>query len=237
MGQNWDWIPGVQGAVLEVVDPDGSALAGFTEAGIVGTKIGINDAGLGLCINGLHSTGDDWTRLGMPFHVQCYEVLRARSLEDAARILTGARRSCSANHLIAHASGSAIDVETGPLTDRVLTPRDGCLTHTNHFLDPEALGVVEPPEETVTCTHERLTRFRNLIAGHRDLSVEMLQGFLRDHDGHPGSICRHPDERVPEAARYATVTSLIIDLTEGALHLTDGMPCETSFTTVTLPRG
>ena len=34
--------------------------------------------GLGLVVNGLLSTSDDWSRLVKPFHVRCYEVLRSR---------------------------------------------------------------------------------------------------------------------------------------------------------------
>ena len=49
LGQNWDWIPQVQGAVLHTTDPDGFQTLAFTEAGIVGGKIGFNSAGLGPC--------------------------------------------------------------------------------------------------------------------------------------------------------------------------------------------
>ncbi|HYS71107.1 MAG TPA: C45 family peptidase, partial [Thermoplasmata archaeon] len=56
LGQNWDWIPGVQGAFVHTREPDGLETLGFTEAGIVGTKIGLNSTGLGLVINGLMST-------------------------------------------------------------------------------------------------------------------------------------------------------------------------------------
>ena len=41
-GQNWDWIPGVAGAVLHTTSPDGMQSLAFTEAGIFGGKIGIN---------------------------------------------------------------------------------------------------------------------------------------------------------------------------------------------------
>ena len=70
MGQNWDWIPQVQGAVLHTTETNGLETISFTEAGIVGGKIGLNSAGLGLAVNGLHSTEDDWSRLSKPFHVR-----------------------------------------------------------------------------------------------------------------------------------------------------------------------
>jgi isopenicillin-N N-acyltransferase-like protein len=59
LAQNWDWIPGIQGAWLLFESPDFQVLA-FTEAGIPGGKIGINSAGLGLCVNGVFSPWDRW---------------------------------------------------------------------------------------------------------------------------------------------------------------------------------
>src|SRR5688500_18693052 len=44
LGQNWDWIPRVGGAILHTHEPDGLETLTFTEAGIVGGKIGLNSA-------------------------------------------------------------------------------------------------------------------------------------------------------------------------------------------------
>lgn len=63
IGQNWDWIPDVAGVLLHVTRPDGLRVLCFTEAGIAGGKIGANSAGVGLAVNGLVSSDDDWTRL------------------------------------------------------------------------------------------------------------------------------------------------------------------------------
>src|SRR5438093_2985317 len=101
LGQNWDWIPGVQGAILRAIEPDGLETLSFTEAGIVGGKIGLNSVGLGLAINGLLSTADDWSRLAPPFHLRCYQVLRSRSFDSAARTVIDPPRACSTNVLIA----------------------------------------------------------------------------------------------------------------------------------------
>lgn len=101
LGQNWDWIPQVQGAVLHTVEADGLETVSFTEAGIVGGKIGLSSTGLGLAINGMTTTDDDWSRLSKPFHLRCYEILRSRSFEAAIRVITDSDRACSANFLLA----------------------------------------------------------------------------------------------------------------------------------------
>ncbi len=236
IGENWDWIPEVQGAVSHTVEPGGLETLSFTEAGIFGGKIGLNSAGLGLAINGLVTDGDDWSRLSKPFHLRCFEILRSRDFDAATAVVTGADRACSTNFLIAQVPDRVVDIEAAP--DRVcpLRPEGGRLAHTNHFLDPDALGVVEPSIEKNPHSYERLARMRQLLESGRRaggqvgrITVEDLQGFLRDHRGWPYSICHHPDPAEPPEERYATVISAVMDLHARTLHLSDGPPCVNAY--------
>ena len=95
VGQNWDWIPEVQGAVLHTTEPDGLETLAYTESGIVGAKIGFNSEGISLCINGMTTVDDDWARAVTPFHVRCYKILRSRTLETAIDVLSGEDRACA----------------------------------------------------------------------------------------------------------------------------------------------
>lgn len=234
MGQNWDWIPQVQGAVLHTVEPDGLEAISFTEAGIVGGKIGLNSAGLGLAVNGLHTTDDDWSRLSKPFHVRCYEILRARDLQSAAQVVTGSERACSTNFLIAQIPDRVADIEAAPNQTRTLGPDNGFLIHTNHFLDTDALGVVEPPREEWSSTHHRLDRLSDLLASKHPVTMEDIQRYLRDHQTYPHSVCCHEDPDLPPGERYRTVTSVVMDLHTRELYLSDGPPCQSSSDRVTL---
>lgn len=229
LGENWDWIPQVRGAVLHTVEPDGLETLAFTEAGIVGGKIGLNSAGLGLAINGLTATDDDWSRPSTPFHVRCYDILRARDFDAAVAVVTGEARACSTNFVIAQAPDRVVDIEAAPSRTRALGPDGGCLAHTNHFLDPAALGVVEPPNEKYPHSYHRLNRMRALLDAGHPLSIADLQAALRDHDGHPYSICRHIDPAEPPEEHYTTVTSAIVDLHARMLLLSDGPPCENPY--------
>lgn len=233
LGQNWDWIPNVKGVALHIREEDLEVLC-FTEAGIVGGKIGLNSWGVGLAINGLTSTDDDWSRLGVPFHVRCFEILRARDLNDAVEIVTHGVRACSANYLIAQIDARVVDIEAAPPAARVLTPDEGFIAHTNHFLDPKALGVVEPPSEKRPHSLHRLQRISQLLTSKRPLSVERLKTYLRDHDGHSYSICRHIDKNEPPQEQYQTVTSAVMDLHERVLWISDGPPCENAYQELSL---
>ncbi|MEI7646233.1 MAG: C45 family peptidase [Chloroflexales bacterium] len=226
IGENWDWVVGVRVAVLHSHEPDGLEILSFSEAGIVGGKIGLNSAGVGLLINGLTSTDDDWARLYSPFHVRCYEILRSRSLAAAARIVTEGHRSCSGNFIIAQAPGQVLNIETAPRATRATGCVGGCLAHSNHFVYPVALGVSEPPVEKIPHSYDRLRRMTELLDRRRPLALDDLQEALRDHRGHPYSICFHIDPAEPSEAHYESVISAIMDLHAGTLYLSDGPPCE-----------
>jgi len=234
VGQNWDWIPETQGAVLHTTEPDGLQTLAFTESGIVGAKIGFNSAGVSLCINGMTTVDDDWTRAVTPFHVRCYNILRSRTLEDAVQVLAGEGRACAGNFLIAQTPDRVADVEAAPDKLNILSCNEGCLTHANHFVDPSGLGIVEAPNERRVYSRNRQNRLRELLMQRLPLTIENIQDALRDTQDDPFGICRHRDYQVGPEEHYTTVTSVVIDLTAGVLHLTDGPPDESPFQTLSL---
>jgi len=229
IGENWDWIVGVQGAVLHTREPGGLETLAFSEAGIVGGKIGLNSRGVGLAINGLTSAEDDWARLRTPFHVRCYEILRAPDLAAAAAVVSGEERSCSTNFLLAGAPDAVVNIEAGPRGVALSRCADGCLVHANHFVDPAAAGVHERNVENNRHSHWRHARLAALLGRERPVGRAALRAALRDHDRHPYSVCFHVDPADPPEERYATLTSAIIDLTARTLELSDGPPCQAEY--------
>ena len=228
MGQNWDWIPEVEGVVLHSVDGDHRSLC-FTEAGIVGGKIGLNSSRVGLAISGLTSTHDDWARLGKPFHVRCYEVLQARGLGSAISAATDGGRSCSANFVVGQSGAGAVSIETAPGEDCRLDPADGVVAHTNHFIVPEALGIAEPPNPGRPGSVNRLTQMNRLLRAGRPHTTASLRRHLEDHTGYPDSVCRHPGPDAGADACYETVTSVVMDVDDGVMWVTDGPPCRSLY--------
>lgn len=234
LGQNWDWIPDVEGALLLTGASGEHQVLSFTEAGIFGGKIGLNSAGLGLAINGITTTEDDWARLGRPFHLRCYEILQQRSLADAVRTATHGDTSCSANFLIAALPDQAIDIEAAPHTANHIGWQDGCLVHTNHFVDPDGLGIREPSDEVRGFSCLRQERMEAQLHQHEQISIDLILDALRDHANPPRSICRHVDRSAPVDEQYETVTSVIIDLDEASMLVSDGPPCENEYTHIRL---
>lgn len=236
IGQNWDWIPEVKGVVLRERLEGGGQVIAFSEAGIDGGKIGMNSFGLGLAINGITSTQDAWGGDAMPFHIRCRRILHQSDFDAAVALVTETEHACAANYLIAESArdgrpARALDIEAAPHAQWLVQPRGGSLVHTNHFVEPESAGVVEPPSEYRVHSKHRRARLEALLRdpmGATDdepaIDVERMMAHLRDHDGHPNSVCRHPDP--DRAATYRTVASVIMDLDAGEFWVTDGPPCE-----------
>ncbi|MCK5547925.1 MAG: peptidase C45 [Thermoplasmata archaeon] len=234
MGQNWDWIPEVKGAVIHTKEPDGLETLSFTEAGIFGGKIGFNSEGLGLTVNGLNTTEDDWSRLKKPFHARCSEILRSRDLESAVKVVTDEERSCSTNYLIAQLPDKAADIESAPKKIRELGWEYDFIVHTNHFLDPKALDVVEPPSRRHKYSLSRRARLLELLLSKHPISIDHLKDFLRDHERHPNSICRHFDPEGADDERLWTVASMIMDLDDRVLYFSEGQPCEVTYQQISM---
>ncbi len=229
MGQNWDWIPDVDCVLTTSIDPDGLRRMGFTEAGIFGGKPGMNSEGVGLAVNGMYSTADDWSRFEQPFHLRCYEVLRSKNMEEALQVLAGTPRSCTANFILGHAPSRAVDIELAPDNLRLIDPVKGVLAHANHLLEPQKTGVAEPANPRRHLSEFRLKRMEKLLNERKPLNVEKIQEILKDHEHQPQSLCRHRDDSLPDSQHTITKTAMIMDLEERKMWVTDGQPCKAEF--------
>jgi isopenicillin-N N-acyltransferase-like protein len=228
VGQNWDWLLHCFDTVvvLEVEQPDAPDFVTVVEAGLL-AKAGMNSSGVGLATNAL-VTDRDLGEPGIPYHVILRAILDCETLTDVVSTLQHAMRSSSANYLVAHRDGIAIDIEAAPgdFSDLYLRfPERDVLVHTNHFLSPEArtgdLSLWAMPDSAV-----RFDRMRTAV--ERDIgsiTPKSLGAFLADHADYPSSVCCHPDPREAPAERGATVASLVMDLDARTMWLADGHPC------------
>ena len=114
LGQNWDWLIHAweTTVVLESEQDEGPNFVTVVEAGLL-AKTGMNAAGLGLVTNTLVSDRDVGEP-GVPYHVCLRSLLDAPSIVAAVERLQRARRSSSANYVLAHADGLVVNVESTP---------------------------------------------------------------------------------------------------------------------------
>lgn len=230
VAQNWDWLPHTRDTVvvLEAKQDDGPSYVTVVEAGLL-AKAGFNSHGVGVATNALVSAVDAG-EVGVPYHVLLRALLDAEHLPAALAVLQRAPRSSSANFMLAHVSGMAVDVETMPgdyAQVRLIEPRDGLLVHTNHFTTPGVrdVGLWWMPDSPF-----RLMRARALLAAREGpVSVRLLQTVFADHVDFPVGICAHADPRDKPTEQGETTVSLIMDLDEQAMWLADGTPCSVPY--------
>ena len=229
VGQNWDWLLHAAHTVvlLEVRQDEGPDFATVVEAGLL-AKTGMNAAGLGLATNAL-VTDADVGAPGLPYHVLLRAVLDCETVTDALAVLQAGVRSSSANYLVAHANGCALDIEAAPgdfTRLYPLLPEAGVLLHTNHFLAPR----IHPLDLSLWAMPSSAVRLQRLHAAltSRDAlpALDGLRSLLRDHADHPFGICAHPDPRAHRYDQGATIASVVMDLTARQLWYTHGNPCQ-----------
>lgn len=229
MGQNWDWMEGVQGALQHIAEPDGTRVLAFTEAGIFGDKIGLNSHGLGLCINGLVSVGDNWAGLGKPFHLRTYQALRQKTLPEARSVVTESPRTASGNFLIGQ-GGQAVDLEVSPAGIGVWEDQRQ-LVHANHYIAPERFGIEVPPIKWLGRSNHRAKRLSLRLDEVEKPGLEDLKAALSDRDGAPYAVCRTASPEEYELGEpYRTIASVIMNLGTQELWISDGPPHQNPYT-------
>lgn len=232
LAKNWDWKAACQESViiLQAQQDDGPDFVMVVEAGMIG-RDGFNEHGIAVCGNLLRSTLDG-SRSGVPVPLIRRRVLNSRRLDDALGAIMKADRAASTNYIVAHESGVIINFEASPEQVYPVYPEAGLLTHSNHFTATaalvQAIGCDVGPDSLY-----RIQRARDLLEPKiGDITVEDVQHALRDHVGHPRSICRHAEDGRDGSA---SIASIVIDLGAKQMHVASGPPCEHAYQIVGLP--
>ncbi|RTZ39134.1 hypothetical protein EKL30_18435 [Candidimonas sp. SYP-B2681] len=234
IAQNWDhylrWHDVM--LVVEIEQIDKPRILMVTEAGLIG-KIGMNDAGIGLCFNAL---GCEGTAGGLPIHCAVRGVLNSNSIGEAIGAAIQQKSANGVNLHIASKEGVAVDIEMSNDGYDVMFNHDGTFAHTNHFISPTMLNFVKDRfQERTPDTHIRLGVAQRRL-NHHDGPIDLaaMQNILKDHINYPDAICRHAEsDPRPVGKRgniFETVFSIVTDLTDGAMHVANGPPCTAAFT-------
>lgn len=220
--QTWDWH--IEFDLFwhthEVRGP-GRAFAGLTEQGIV-SKIGINDAGLGLHFNILGHEDD--RPEGVPMHVLSRLVLsECGSISEALDFINQAPISSSSAFTMVDANG-AVSVEMSPAGVFPIAEVDGSVQRTNHFqhvtpLAGQKTELYEPDSS------ERLELVRERIAAGQPAAATQMVELLVSGEGQPPLTCV-ADMSLQLGERWATLATIITDPDARTIRILDGMPPE-----------
>lgn len=237
LAQTWDWVKMQRDAcvVLQIkpANPGDLTIVTLTEAGIVG-KIGLNSAGLGVCLNILSST-DDGSRVALPIHVLLRMAMAHPDVASALALLHDVRGAASSCITLADAEGHACCVEITPSATAIIQPHDGVLAHTNHCL-ADAPRLHMTPLLPASSSEPRYYRASALLRQHHgQLDAPTLMLLLRDEQDAPLCICRTSDDSLHPADQVETVAAVVLDLAQRVMHLAPDRPCATDFVALAMP--
>jgi isopenicillin-N N-acyltransferase-like protein len=229
LGQNWDWMEPLENliVVMQITRPDGHKILQMTEPGIL-AKVGFNSKGLGVCLNIL-TGGANPPRV--PVHILLRSALESDSLEQFRATLDGTPMGTYSNILAADHKGNCLDVEICGDHIRYVDYHDEPIVHTNHFLSSYSECTNEATDESLASSRQRYARGNEL---YRTVGSDLdrFKLMLADEENAPNEICRA--YRLVEGNILGTVTSIIMDLQNQALHITAGKCSENPWQRVTL---
>ncbi len=225
-GQNWDNDPAMDRfSVVLIRRPAGApAHMNFTQPGIIG-YMGLNEAGLGVVMNTLPAPAQG---VGVPWYFLVRRMYLHASLGPVVEEVRRARRAIPANVALLTADGAA-DLEVTVDDVHVLRANArGALVHTNHCVHPDLVHVNDLFPELIQSV-PRMSRAESLLRAHGDdVGVEHVKSLLSDHVDYPTSICRHENDH-PGDGHWTSVISMIVEPSEGRMHLTRGNPCSNPY--------
>ncbi len=223
--QNWDWLPecAESTVVLKIRSDRHPDILTYVEAGGL-ARAGFNDQGVAITGNNLVSAQDGTRPYGVPLSVIRRRVLEAGGYSQALTELYRLPRTVSNNMTISCArSGDCLNFETTPDEIYWQAPDGACLTHSNHFVTPQARirerdrGIARGAD-----TLFRDRRLRQLIEkeGHEH-DLDSLSRALDDRFGSPRGIIRTPEGNEGETNAYlsATVAMILMDAGAGEMRV------------------
>jgi isopenicillin-N N-acyltransferase like protein len=215
-GQNQDLQPEFEdlGVLLRVKPDDGRPQAlMFTYAGQLGYA-GMNEHGLAHFNNVLF---DYKWRLALPRQPLKRVLLEQLTVAECITLLER-WRVCSAANAVLSDRGRIADIEMRPEgIARYHGEHSDARLHTNHYLTPQ---FADRETHTVPDSPVRLDRLAALAgAAWGRITAETIKGWLADHAGDPGGICRHG------AHGWHTIAGYIAEPAKGLFHVRRGYGC------------
>lgn len=231
VGHNNDLTPSVEQELVAIEKSVEGDPVMFQIGGAPWLSVGFNSAGLALTGNEL-SPNDE--RVGISRSHQVFEIMRARTIDEAVRASLRPDRASSYNNVLTHADGGVACVE-GSATDAEIIglSTEGTLAHTNHYVCPRMLAYEGDPAYARR-SHVRYERARELLAEHHGrIDERCLREMLSDHQRAPDCLCRHPDRF---GGRSKTVFWCVADVTERRITFGRGNPCHSRAQEYRFPR-
>ncbi|MCP4186764.1 MAG: hypothetical protein GY763_04080 [Gammaproteobacteria bacterium] len=223
LGQNWDWGKALESltVLMNIMQPDGHAIAIMTEPGIIG-KIGMNSCGLGVCLNIL-TLGQALN--GLPVHIVLRAILDCKSLSQVESLLAQHSNGKASNIIVADVSGNGFDMEFCGDEYYRLDPVANTLIHTNHYLGDEINSANDP---AFFSSYARFNKATEILSSTKEHNLETMLDLLSDDSNQEFPVYRNyvADESVQE---LGTVGTVVMQLAQQKIHVRKGKGTDAGF--------
>ncbi|KAG8631014.1 hypothetical protein KVT40_000154 [Elsinoe batatas] len=216
LAQNWDWME-KQKENLVLLDVQGEGKVRFqvmTEAGLVG-KIGMNEKGVGVCLNAIRRKGMDVGKL--PCHLALRVVLECETREEAVGRLEswGVASAC---HMLVGDEEGMVGLEwSSEMGRKIEMDGKGRVLHSNHYLHED---LKEGDTMWLKDSGFRVKRIEELCDKLKSPTLKGVQGLFTDEENYPAAICRKQEGDVTSA----TLFNIVMDLKAKKAKILLGRP-------------
>ncbi len=232
LGQNWDWLRQMEDLVVLInyQYTGGHQIATLTEPGML-AKIGLNNHGIGVCLNILFSSHD---LDGLPVHVLTRAILDCKDMAQVRETVGRSGYGKSSHFLVADDQGDYCSLEFSGAQSYKVKPVNGCLIHTNHYIAEGA----QSAGEMVPTSAERLAQGKEWLSRIGGHDLEHMKSILLDDSAGAESInsCYRSEEALG-GLQVGTCATVIMDLTKRTMHLKKGPGAKGEFVQVSSKKG
>eukprot|EP00921_Rhytidocystis_pertsovi_P002797 GHVQ01004734.1.p1 GENE.GHVQ01004734.1~~GHVQ01004734.1.p1 ORF type:complete len:385 (-),score=11.61 GHVQ01004734.1:1576-2730(-) len=243
LAQNWDFAEELfrLAVILRIRITNKPSFMTLTEPGMLG-KIGLNSAGLGVCLNLLRAQCSDKQHYrGIPVHILLRVVLESSSLENAAMTIRQARPNTGSALLMSDVrsrEGRVIEIAGTDVLETRVIEGQGTPVHTNHYLDSRVSGVMHPSACSVARYDDALRMVCHLRTQRRfnciNSGSHALKEILRDSSNPEYPILRQFKYSADAECRIGTICSVVLRLAEGRMEICRGCSKRGTFEMITL---
>ncbi|MSR12972.1 MAG: hypothetical protein EXR86_00070 [Gammaproteobacteria bacterium] len=227
LGQTWDWLAALEDlvAITKFSRPDGHRFVTLAEPGQL-AKIGLNSAGLGVCLNFLVAPH---ALEGVPVHVLIRALLDCTDLAQARCTLARAGHGKASHFLVADDQGSALSYEFAGSYSGEVEPTAGIYAHTNHCIAANC----DERGYRIPTSVERLDAARTQAAITCGTGLDHMKQILDFDDGTSRAIrVRYRPEPLLGGGEVGSCATLIMELSARVLHVKKGPSSAQPYTSI-----
>ncbi|MCP4914005.1 MAG: hypothetical protein GY909_12915 [Oligoflexia bacterium] len=222
IGQTWDMHSSAQRYICLIKTPEQVV---FSLVGCLG-MMGVNKDKLFFGVNNINTT-DATPAVIWPALVR--KALTCKTTEEALKLVQSTSVTSGHNYIIGDGNTS-LHIEKTPSKEDIIghlkLNEQGMIYHTNHCLG-ENVTTVEDKTSISSTTHNREKILLEKDKSEPLQSAKDIISILKDHTGHPKSICSHYQSGAQDPSQ--TCGGGVFDYTNDNFHLWRGCPEESNY--------